>query len=282
MNHRLFLSKPSRARFFGFLLSLTCFLDSSRTVPIASLSLAAADDLVPRVCIGYNPDAKNWEPVGATPAHIQEQNCPSGYAYMRTSIITGTPRPGANLALRGSCCPLPAGVLTEEHVWNTDRCPEGFVATGSRAERQVYFEGDNWRPAVAEWEKILHYMRCTKINTARFQLGPVAETLTVGLRRDFPRKLHEVRMTSESRIPVGIRYGVTRDGKYSFEAGGCLGLPWGSLLTAKFDKFCGIEFRPLQYTGAPGDPPAGTPVQVVPDCLSIDDPLSPEPKCLKP
>ena len=234
----------------------------------------------PHLCTGFNVESKDWELVGPIAARTQEQTCPRGYGYMRVGFPTGSLRPGERIPIRGTCCPLPDGVLTDEHVWESLRCPENFVATGARAERHVTYEGDNWRPAILAWEQMTHYIRCTKIDTTRFSLSPPVETLTLGFHRDFNRNIFEHTFTTEGRVPLALRFGFRRNGRLALDGGGCIGFPWGSLLTAKMHKFCGFEFRTLQYLGVGNDPPAGTPVKMYPDCISIDDPLSPDATCM--
>ena len=255
---------------FGF------FLVTDSTVPTTF-----AQELTPRVCIGYNPEKQNWELVGEQAIHRQEDHCPKDYAFMRVAWVPGQPHGGKSVAVRGTCCPLPVGILTDTHYWESEHCPANTVATGSRAEMQVeYDKNGDWHYAVKKWENITHYLRCTKVDTRRFQVGPLAETLSIGFSFDLDRLLLSTGYTNESRIPIGIRYGVTREGLYRLDSGGCIGYPWGSLLTGKLHKFCGFEFRSIEYKGIPGDPPRGTPVKVVPDCISLDDPLSPTPKCI--
>ena len=53
---------------------------------------------------------------------------------------------------------------------------------------------------------------------------------------------------------------------------GCVGYPYGSLLTDKTAKVCGgFKFRQLQFKGLAGDPDEGTPVQMFPECKDVSD-----------
>lgn len=248
---------------------------------VTSFGSATGAEPQPHLCIGYNPEKQNWDEVGPIPAMRQEDHCPDGSAFLGVSLVLGNPPYPRNVPVRGSCCPLPDGVLTNEHSWAEERCPKDSVATGSKAEPQVKIENGNWKKAMAEWHHVTQLMRCTKIDTSRFQLGEPVESLVIGFAREFDRAITQQKFTSLSRIPVALRYGVGRRGKFSLDAGGGrLGYPWGALLTGKSCKSCDLEFRLLQYRGIPGDPPAGTPVKVFPDCLSIDDPTSPDARCI--
>ncbi len=236
-------------------------------------STALADPPTPHLCTGFNPIAQNWERIGVLLGDQSlDANCPDGYAYINHDYPTGMSRPGRKVAVRGVCCRMPDGLLTQEHSWALEACPADSVATGSRAAKQVT-PGQAWDRVKIEWETTDQYMRCTKLNTARFRLGAPAETLTIGFHFGFNLNTINGAFTARSQIPIGLRYGADRAGRMTFESGGCIGFPWGSLLTKKISKhparLCDFEFRPVEYIGAPGDPPAGTPVKMFPDCLYV-------------
>ena len=84
----------------------------------------AEEPPAPYVCTGYNPDRGDWELTGAQPLAAQEANCPRGYAFFSIDFPVGTPRPGAKIGVVGRCCRLPDGVLTDEHEYALERCPE--------------------------------------------------------------------------------------------------------------------------------------------------------------
>ena len=87
---------------------------------------------------------------------------------------------------------------------------------------------------------------------------------------------------SRGDIPIALRYGIGRMGFNEWDRDGCVGFPYGSLLVAKSAKGCGkIQFTELEFTGLPGDSPAGTPVKMFPDCSGVDNPFSPFASCVK-
>ena len=79
-------------------------------------------------------------------------------------------------------------------------------------------------------------------------------------------------------IPAGIRYAHGRRPDKKWDVDGCVGYPWGSLLTGKTTKYCGgFSFSQLQFRGQTGDPVEGTPVRMFPDCedvVNLDDPAN--------
>ena len=267
------MKREERALFEPPLLFLVVF---SLSV-LSFCSAASAEELRPMVCSGYNFGNDSWEHTGEVPDRVFEDHCPKDFALLRVEWMTGANRGAPYLPIRGVCCPLPKGILTEEHSYVSEHCPEESVATGARTDEEnaAFGNGPGDR-----WENSVHLMRCTKINTKRFRLGPPAKTLRLGFQADFDHWFYSSTFTSMGRIPIALRYGLSREGRYTFSTGGCIGYPWGSLLTGKMHKYCGLEFRSLEYAGQAGDPPAGTPVKLYPDCISLDDPLSPAPRCL--
>ncbi len=220
----------------------------------------------PYPCIGFNPGIDRWGEIGP------DANCPDGYAYLGTVPMLGIASPGKYLALMGDCCRIADDILTDTHEYQMESCPADHVATGAR------FEGKDERRET--WS-----MRCTKINTGRYQLAEPSEGYQWGLKKDFRHYLHNVKAIGWSRIPLGLRYGIGRvrnakPGKRRTD--GCIGYPFGSLLVSKTHKLChGIYFSQLQYRGAPGDPPAGTPVEIIPKCAAISDPNDRNATCIK-
>jgi hypothetical protein len=77
-----------------------------------------------------------------------------------------------------------------------------------------------------------------------------------------------------------LRYALGRVGKYEWDDNGCLGFPFGSLFASKQGKRChDYLFRQLQFRGSPGDPPAGTPVSMFPECKNISSEYDEKPTC---
>ena len=244
-----------------------CFAEDPPTLP------------EPYPCSGYNPSQGNWNTVGVFPLQELEANCAPGYAYLSVDFPVGTPRAGGKIALAGRCCRLPDGVLTNIHTYALEVCPGDTVATGTRAERQVHPCMNNWGACVKEWETIDQYFRCTGIDTKRYRIGPKQPGYILGFNHSLTmQSVTGVGFTTRSRIPLALRYGVVRDGRFGLDSGGFVGFPWGSLLVGKKSKK-EILFAELQYRGANGDPADGTPVRIYPDCAGLTNPLDPYPRC---
>ena len=229
----------------------------------------------PYVCTGYNPDRGDWELTGAQPMGAQEANCPRGYAFFSIDFPLGTPRPAAKIGVSGRCCRLPDGVLTDKHEYALERCPDNSVATGTKAARPILSCADGWARCVAEWESIDQYLRCTKLDETRFRLGAPTLGYTIGFNH--PLGMEEYsreHFTSRGRIPVALRYGTTRIGRYGFDQGGFIGFPWGSVATGKRSKR-EIEFRSIEYL----QNGVATPLKTYPECSHLSDPLDPYATC---
>lgn len=203
----------------------------------------------PSVCIGYNVSTDRWGE--------EYQTCADGYAAYGVADAGGKNREGAKIPAVQVCCPLPAkDILTKEEVYVRESCPEDYVATGSRLD---FTQGDNG----------VQYMRCTKINNQRYQLAAPQPSLYFG--NGFAGWQGSQRIDRED-IPAGIRYAMGRMTKDKWNKEGCVGYPYGSLLTDKTAKVCGgFKFRQLQFKGLAGDPDEGTPVQMFPECKDVSD-----------
>ncbi len=248
---------------------------------LASLvvSLAAVDSVAgeePYVCTGYNPEAGNWELVGAEILGSPELNCPRGYAFFSVDLPVGTPRPGSKVGIKGRCCRLPDGVLTDRHEYALERCPADTVATGTRAAKQVSPCPNEFGRCVAEWEATDQYLRCTKLDTSRYKLGPPSSGYAIGFNHPLGMEGRTAEpFTSRGHIPLALRYGIVRIGKYSLDQGGFVGFPWGSVLTGKLSKR-EIEFSAILIKGGSQD---GAPLKTYPDCAFLSDPLDPYAVC---
>ena len=99
-------------------------------------------------------------------------HCPRNYAIVGLEPILGDRGTPPNVPISGFCCPLPPDALTEDHVEEAEECPEDFVATGSRVEEQYFSDLRNPEKVVADlMYSYRHFMRCTKINTKRYELS---------------------------------------------------------------------------------------------------------------
>ncbi len=218
-------------------------------------------------CIGYNPESKlwGWDPTGP----ITKWYCPRNYAYFSLDRTSASLQNGRNVKAVGDCCKLPAeDVLTESHISAFETCPTDFVATGGTF---TDFYRNNSPSA----------LRCTKINTERYQLGPAAPGVLWGVASQASFPFIEPRIIMRRAIPLAIRYGIGRKSRTYWSAAGCIGQPAGSLLTEKLGRGCAnYIFRELQYRGAGSDPPAGTPVPIIPQCSEITDIFDPDAQCV--
>lgn len=223
------------------------------------LSAAANDQRMqhPRICVGYNPDwwYAPWGRIGP------EYLCPKGFALFS---VDDPPGRGESRQL-GPCCPLPASdIVTDEIVYVDADCPEEYILRGLVS---------------AESGERRYQAACGRINTLRYKLGPPQPGVYWGRTS---RALDDViHIPTRERMPLAIRYSVGRTSVEHWDTDGCIGPSWDSLLSGRgFGSCADYSYRRLQYAGLPGDPPAGTPVQVFPDCLLIDDPFSPDAQCV--
>lgn len=237
------------------------------------------------ICTGYNPASKlePWSPIGTTDSDTMEQNCPPGQAIVSVIPPGGPRRSGDKVSIHASCCPLPSGVLTETHVYEQIACPENHIATGAKQMKRVArerFEALDrnhphfWRNSRAQ------FLRCTKIHTDRFALGPAIPGMKIGYESSI-RTMFQPKI-SRNAIPVGLRYGVGRLGRAKWSVTSCLTTQWGSVLYRKESKYCsGFYFRQILSQGKKGDPPAGEPIRIFPPCIAIENLLSPNPTCVR-
>ncbi|MBY0371836.1 hypothetical protein K2X33_14220 [bacterium] len=156
-----------------------------------------------------------------------------------------------------SCAPLPNPDILTGPVYNR--------TGGYCAANEIIVGGYNTGP--------YHY--CQAINTARYRLG----------EQDHVPQYYSASYSTpydELGLPVAIAYGFQRifypswpgiPGNWNTRAwdkDGCVNLPYGALNTYKNGKYCNsARSRVLQYIGAPGDPPFGTPVKMFPDCSAL-------------
>lgn len=210
--------------------------------------------LKPQICVGVNSDEPTF-------GYTKEQ-CPKHHAIYANSDVPGAHKtgPGRYVQLTGLCCPLPSDdILTDEHLYfEQETCPDQYVATGAGGDCE---------------DKCT--MRCTKINTKRYKLGPEKVAYYVKFA-DAGRLFGQGRTKRVfwENLPQALRYGINRTKHDLWASDGCLGVSLGSLLTRKNQKRCdGFFYRELQYLD-------GVPVKMFPDCEAISDLYSAKPQCL--
>ena len=238
--------------------------------------------IAPRLCTGYREDTGTWGRI--TGDGFSFSNCPPGTALFAvedtgeglSSAVTGP----AGVKLEGDCCPLPApDILTDRETFAISECPEGSIATGSSPFPRIY-TCTTQAACDAVVQSQQHYIRCTGINLDRYQLGPTGAGRYWGF--GFSHRKDEAVVTSRARIPAAIRYGIGRLFTKRWDVDGCIGYPWGSLLTKKTNGSCdGFFFRELQFRGLEGDPPSGTPVPMYPQCEGIKGQNTANPICIE-
>lgn len=212
---------PETVRLFGCLLSAQLVL---------FVAIASAESMP--VCIGYDSIHERWGMLFNEQKSL-EQICPEGMA------VVSHQQQSSNYQLpEANCCPLPADALLPEHHWVIGRCPEGSVVTGGRVDT-LKVEGSRIE------------FRCTRINQAKFTLSSEATLLRLDTMNEVLTSLinilgvHSIEITSLAKIPVELRYGITRVSRTRW-TGGCIGYPWGSLLVERGPDGCdGSSFREL-------------------------------------
>lgn len=250
-----------------------CSAIGSRQTGILRLCLLAAalyphsgeaQEPVYPVCSGFFPQTGLWH------AAYNEQNevlCPPNSAFLSVVTNSGPARAPENVSVVGSCCELPAGALASEFTWETVHCPQNSLATGSR-----YAMGSE------TWERRAFAIRCTALAPG-FQLG-----LSLKGSRYYvmPSDFYSVSLssldshTTRSSLPVSLRNGLGRSGRYSWSHTGCVGERFPSVLTGKTGSSCeDLEFRELQWRGPNGWQPVAAQ-----RCVALDRPFSIAPGCI--
>lgn len=219
------------------------------------------DSLAERLiaCNGYNSETSTWGDIHPGISNDWSA-CSPGSAIMAVEHSAGSAAGPAEVKVDGSCCPLPNDALSDVHVETESSCPEGFVATGVRAEGSAFL------------------LRCSLVNSARYSLSAPTQSVELGGERDFLSRIFlqglgklMPRIRREA-LPVWFRYGVLRT-SYSSWGAGCLGFPFGGVLSGKREKGCaGLEFRRLLPKHA--DIP-----EVMRKCNSVDDPFAKVTRC---
>lgn len=237
----------------------------------------------PPVCTSYDPSRGQYGVFGAWDP-ISTEFCPDGSAYIAEVAVNGIESRNIPISpIGGNCCALPPDAFVGVHHFVAGQCPDGFVVTGVRGMHITSMEVVQDGPGT-------YFLRCSLLNLDRYQLGPEVlafriTTVPLGFSRSgvlallgyFPHVT-----TAWARIPAGIRYAIGRINRFGYEDTFCAGFPWGSLLVGrKENSACGFTHRELQYRGADGDPPQGTPVPMFPECDAIEDQYGPRPRCIR-
>lgn len=220
----------------------------------------------PKICLSWNPVEKSfgWDGWQETSDHF----CPINYAIYATDDQTsGSAEPRYSYFTAG-CCPLPADdILTSESTLEWDGCPEDAVITG-----MTYMPAEGDRPITK--------VRCTKINTTRYRLGEKRPGAYWGVGSGI-HSYGEKHAIKISDVPAAIRSSIGRRSFSGWDSDGCIGEPAGSLITVRSVTPCSdSKFRELQFAGAAGDPVAGTPVKMFPECTRISDIFDPNASCI--
>lgn len=236
----------------------------------------------PKPCLGYNPELEIWRQAGVFLTYAKDPlNCPTGYAFVGVRRAIGQFTEPRFISVMGDCCPMPEDALTDKHVYEEQSCPAGYVVTGSKVLTKQSPDCDMSKYDCRQlWiRKAVKLIRCTKLNSKRYQLGSANPGIHWGWGIDFS-ETNQKRITRR-KIPAGLRYGLGRFSRIGWSLRGCVGSPWGSMLVEKQSKYCsGHLFSQLEYIGQIGDPPQGTPVQVVAECSEVSDPLDPNAQCI--
>ncbi len=214
----------------------------------------------PYVCTGYLPFATpGWPKWGVT-----RTACPTGFAYYGTE--EGTMPSAHDSFLLAACCPLPANdVLLDDTITAPEACPDGYVITGAAYSVEL------------ELSKPVD-VRCTKVNSTRYLLGPPRRAKYYG--NGYSGRAQAERLGNLD-VPLAIRTALSRTNYATWDLEGCLGDPPGALLVKKGGRRCyDWSYRQLQYAGSPGDPPRGTPVVMFPECGELANVFDPGAGCL--
>ena len=237
----------------------------------------------PSICIGYDPETESWGEIGENGFSRKGEMCPKGYAYLSQSRVGNPNRQGSLIPVFGACCKLPDDALIDFHEFVEEQCSPGFVATGGRTSLDSSeFEQckyDNTIDCRELFRSNSHYFRCTQLNTNRYILGEETPLKYWG----WPRHLSDLRQDRISKrdIPPALRFAIGRMGRFNWRPDGCIAWPPGSIVTRKSGRRCHLRFaRQLQYRGIKGDPKAGTPVKVIPECSTISNRFDKDAYCV--
>ncbi len=210
--------------------------------------------------------------------------CPKNFAAYGGTV--GRAARGTEAAAIGVipfCCPLPAAdVLLDTHVYVESECPKGFVVTGVDpvfAHPGKYMWNNYSLFTTNRSSSDVVRLRCTKINMEKYSLAEERQGIFWG---NSAKEWREPLRISWSEIPPALRYGIGRVSEYQFFDSGCIGNPFGALLTAKRSRYCrDMGFRPLFYAAKTMNADIPLPVQMYPECLYVKDYLTESPQCVR-
>lgn len=225
----------------------------------------------PQTCIGFFD--LQGSPVWGVP---KDGVCPPQHAVYGALIMQSTRWTSSKkVGVIPVCCPLPApDILTDEHHWVFEHCPANSVVTGSDVTCGGEFRGVDSFGEVCE-----RRIRCTRVNTVRYQLG---ERTGGAIWGNSSNQWQESMHFLKASIPASIRYALGRYNRYYWGTNGCVGYPFGSLLVEKRGGLCrGQRFQSLEYQGLDGDPPQGTAVQMFAECDAISTYMNPQSRCIR-
>lgn len=247
-------------------------------VPPATADAARGSEEYPgKVCVGWNPDAGDFQTLAVGEA-TPEAFCPDGYALVGTDVQAGQDRAFDRYPIGGDCCPLPPGALLPLHRFVENECPPSFVATGGRLKPIRGAPPPVTVPPL-KWEELEYELRCTRIDTKRFKLGPPLPAVRVGWGKDPTQAFMdwvwgraEV-MTTRDHAPAAYRYALGRKSVGTWKGDVCAGYPWGSLLVKRAGIRCShLYFSQLLFL-------SGEPVKIFPSCRALTDPFDPHADC---
>lgn len=243
-----------------------------RTLLLLSASLtpliqAEAETVWP-FCSGYHSESGSWGYLSVSKTRPLSV-CAPGEALL-SHVVTSPVHDAAEVAVTGACCPLPAESLAEVHHWAVQRCPSGSVITGARLTSADVADVET-SPQTFE-------IRCTLINSGRFELAPARRGVRIEpfiefgevLKRLFDHDPIEIRHWKD--LPANIRYGVSRDTRTLFRMSSHVGFPWNSVLVGIGDPGSDFLFSELRERGST--------VHIPPQCDALADIFSPSPRCV--
>lgn len=207
------------------------------------LSLSVAHAETPLVCTGFIHHLNRYGTIGA-PDRTPVDECDEGSAFLaHLEVYRHDAGRMRQTPYFGSCCPLPPEALTGEAFDGGNECPDGSVAVGAGMKP--------W-PATGSVSQREYYLRCRRVNTARYRLGELSPGWQIGPYADpveewwDPLVSGAMHASSLGRIPAQLRAGIFRRSEDRWSYTGCIGHPWGSVMTGRLGQGCGdFRFREL-------------------------------------
>ena len=232
------------------------------------------------LCIGFDPVSKTW---GDKEAGSGSGLCPPDHMIVSAASVGALRWDSPDrVIIFSTCCPLPKGILIADETYAPERCPEETVATGT-----IALQSD----ALTEDTRLKILLRCTHIDSSRFELGPPEPGLRITLFQErigkfttmftswYGRKRFTPKM-NWLEIPVAARYGVGRRGRNKWSDEVVAGSPFGAGLSARLGKFpSDFLFRQIRFRRKNSNE-TPTAVPLFPSCRAIDDPFSPDARCV--